>query len=126
MNVEPGHPVSKNYQELIESLKDALTNREGIDSNKSGLTDFNEGSVILTIVHAVARELALIYKQIGVAYDSAFIDEATGIALDNVVALLGVKRRQASKAEGEVTFFRDKMTTKTITIRKNTRCFFCR
>lgn len=71
----------------------------------SGLTDFTPGSVVGTLVHAVARQMKQIYDQMDEAYRRAFIDEASGVALDNVVALLGVVRNPALKATGEVTFF---------------------
>lgn len=71
----------------------------------SGLTDFNAGSVAGTLVRAVSRELKLLYEQMDQAYRRAFIDIAQGVALDNVVALLGIVRHPALPARGEVTFF---------------------
>ena len=50
----------------------------------AGLTDFNPGSVVGTLVRAVARELKLLYEQMDQAYRRAFIDEASGAGLDNV------------------------------------------
>jgi hypothetical protein len=70
----------------------------------SGLTDFNAGGVAGTLLRAVARELTLLYGQMDEAYRRAFIDGASGVALDNVVALLGVTRNPARKAKGAVTF----------------------
>ena len=87
----------------------------------AGLTDFNPGSVLGTLVRAFARELKLLYEQMDGAYRRAFIDEATGVALDNVVALLGVERNPATKSEGEVTFFRQKAAEETVSIPVNTR-----
>ena len=72
----------------------------------AGLTDFNAGSVVGTLVRAAAREMKLLYEQMDEAYRRAFIDVAEGVALDNVVALLGVGRNPALPAQGEVTFFR--------------------
>jgi uncharacterized phage protein gp47/JayE len=74
----------------------------------AGLTDFNEGSVIGTLVRAAAREMAAIYEQIDQAYRRAFIDHAQGAALDNVVALLGIARNPPIPAVGQITFFRKK------------------
>lgn len=71
----------------------------------SGITDFNAGSVSGTLVRAVARELKFLYEQMDQAYRRAFIDIAQGVALDNVVALLGIVRNQALPAKGFVTFF---------------------
>ncbi|HEX2172927.1 MAG TPA: hypothetical protein VHL09_10840, partial [Dehalococcoidia bacterium] len=66
----------------------------------AGLTDFNPGSVVGTLVRAVAREMKLIYEQMDEAYRRAFIDVASGVALDNVVALLGLGRNPALPARG--------------------------
>ena len=87
----------------------------------AGLTDFNPGSVVGTLVRAVARELKLLYEQMDQAYRRAFIDEASGAGLDNVVALLGVTRNPAIKAQGEVTFFLKAATTRNILVRAGTR-----
>ena len=87
----------------------------------AGLTDFNPGSVVGTLVRAVARELKLLYEQMDQAYRRAFIDEASGAGLDNVVALLGVTRNPSIKAQGEVTFFLKAPTTRNIPVRAGTR-----
>jgi uncharacterized phage protein gp47/JayE len=87
----------------------------------SGLTDLNPGSVIGTILRAAAREMAQLYAQMDEVYRRALIDHATGVALDNVVALLGVKRTPALKATGKVTFARKKAPTETLTIARGTR-----
>jgi len=87
----------------------------------SGLTDFNPGSVAGTLLRAVAREVTLLYNQMNEAYRRAFIDEADGAALDNVVALLGVRRNPALKAAGRVTFFRKKAAQQTVVIRPGTK-----
>ncbi|MES2443253.1 MAG: hypothetical protein V4574_10520 [Pseudomonadota bacterium] len=70
------------------------------------LTDLNIGSVTRTIVEAMSRELAGLYAQLNLAYDSAFIETATGDALDQVTALLDYKRFRAGHAVGSVTFTR--------------------
>jgi len=87
----------------------------------AGLTDFNPGSVIGTLIRTVAREMKLLYEQMDQAYRRAFIDQATGVALDNVVALLGVTRNPATKARGSVTFSRKTATDRDITIPAGTR-----
>src|SRR5947209_4674190 len=87
----------------------------------SGLTDLNPGSVAGTILRAVAREITALYAQMDQAYRRAFIDDATGVALDNVVALLGVQRIPALKAKGTATFLRKKPATQTVVIPKGTR-----
>jgi len=87
----------------------------------SGLTDFNPGSVAGTLLRAVARETALMYAQMDQAYRRAFIDDATGVALDSVVALLGVKRIPAQAASGRVTFMRKKAAAQAVTVPAGTR-----
>ncbi|MFH7245303.1 MAG: baseplate J/gp47 family protein [Spirulina sp.] len=86
----------------------------------AGLTDFNPGSVVGTLVRAFARELKLLYGQMDEAYRRAFIDTAEGVALDNVVRLLDVERKRAEKAQGHVVFTR-KDTTQAVTIPQGTR-----
>lgn len=87
----------------------------------AGLTDFNPGSVVGTLVRALARELKLLYEQMDQAYRRAFIDEATGAGLDSVVALLGVTRNPPIKAQGEVTFFLKTPASRNVPIRAGTR-----
>jgi len=87
----------------------------------SGLTDFNEGSVVGTLLRAVARELTLAYAAMDEAYRRGFLDQATGVALDNVTALLGVMRNPARKAAGHVTFSRKKPADQDVVIKKATR-----
>ena len=82
----------------------------------AGLTDFNPGSVIGTLVRAVAREFKVLYEQMDQAYRRAFIDVAAGVALDNVVALLGVERHPAIKARGQVTYLRRTATDRPVVI----------
>lgn len=72
----------------------------------SPITDVNVGSVARTLLEAVATELASLYGQLNIAYDSGFVETATGSALDRVVALLGYKRFRAGRAVGTVTFRR--------------------
>ena len=80
------------------------------------LTDLNVGSVVRTIVEAMGRELAALYAQLNIAYDSGFLDTATGVSLDRVVALLSYARRRAGRAVGSVTFNRRAGSIGSITI----------
>ncbi len=87
----------------------------------SGLTDFNPGSGVSTLVRAVARGIKVLYEQMDEAYRRAFVEQATGVALDNVVALLGVARNPAQKARGEVTFQIQRAAGETVLIAPGTR-----
>ncbi|MBM3291595.1 hypothetical protein FJY84_02840 [Candidatus Bathyarchaeota archaeon] len=73
----------------------------------TNITDANPGSVIRTIVEAVGRELDFLYAQMNYMYLSGYVDTATGSALDLVVSLLGIIRKQAEPATGLVTFGRN-------------------
>src|SRR5712691_3127721 len=70
------------------------------------INDLNVGSVIRTLMEAVCKEQALSYAKLNLAYDSAFLDSATGSSLDRVVALLGYQRFRAGRPVGAVTFRR--------------------
>lgn len=70
------------------------------------ITDLNAGSVARTLMEAAAKEMAILYAQLNLAYDSAFLETATGSSLDRVVALLGYRRFRAGSPVGTVAFAR--------------------
>lgn len=70
------------------------------------ITDVNPGSVVRTIIESIAVEMGFLYTQLDAVYESSFIDTAEGQALDLVVAMLGVSRKPAEHAAGDVTFGR--------------------
>ncbi|MGD8960689.1 MAG: hypothetical protein PVI27_12650, partial [Desulfobacteraceae bacterium] len=70
------------------------------------LDDIVVGSVTRTLAEAIGLEIARLYAQLEAVYQSGFIDSATGRALENVVALLGISRIQAGRFSGEVEFTR--------------------
>ena len=72
-----------------------------------GITDVNPGSVTRTLVESIALEMDYLYAQMSQVYNAGFIDTATGKALDLVVSMLGVTRKAAGYATGEVTFGRN-------------------
>lgn len=80
------------------------------------LTDINVGSVVRTVLESISREIALLYAQLNLVYDSAFLDTATGSSLDRVVALLGLTRFKAGRATGSVTLTRSPRAIGSITI----------
>jgi hypothetical protein len=90
-------------------------------SVQPAVTDLHVGSVVRTLAEAVALEMARLYAQLEVVYDSGFIDTATGSALDNVVSLLGIERVAGGRPAGEVEFTRAQNSTGTITIPAGTR-----
>ncbi len=87
----------------------------------AGLTDFNQGSVAGTLLRAVAYEFTALYAQLDEAYRRAFVDQATGVGLENVVALLGIRRKAPLAATGSVTFSRRRATPTPVPIPPGTR-----
>lgn len=89
--------VPKKFNEIYEDMRDRTT----------VVTDFSIGSVTRTMYESFAFEMALLYEKMNLVYLSAYVDSAAGPQLDNVVAILGIKRGLPDFAEGEVTFQRD-------------------
>ncbi|WP_422050568.1 baseplate J/gp47 family protein [Shimia sp.] len=87
----------------------------------SPITDINVGSVARTLSEAVAREIATLYEQLNQTYRSGFVNSAEGAALDQVVAILGLKRKTGDFASGLVAFFRDPQVVGDVTIASGTR-----
>lgn len=85
------------YAELTASTQDKLP----------GQVDFEVGSVVRTLYESFSYELALLYEQMDQVYQSAFIDTASGVQLEMVAAILGIRRGLPDFAEGEVVFERD-------------------
>ena len=88
---------------------------------RSGLTDFRDGSVAASLVRALARELKTLYDQMDEAYRRGFVDTASGVALDNVVALLGLTRNVPRKSEGAVIYSRASATGPAVTVPAGSR-----
>lgn len=86
----------------------------------SRLTDRNPGSVTATLGESFAREYAVLHKQMQMIYESAFVDTSTGSSLDHVAALLGLDRKDAKFAGGEVLFRRTTPAEGDITIPSGT------
>lgn len=86
----------------------------GVDA--SPINDVNVGSVVRTLVEAMSRELATIYAQLNLAYDSAYVSTAEGRSLERVVELLGYERFRAGRPVGTVRFSRRTGSLGNITI----------
>ena len=85
------------------------------------LTDIYTGSVVRTLAETVAVEIAQLYAQLEMVYESGFIDTATGKSLDNVVSLLGISRIKADRPTGIVQFTRAQGSTGLVSIPAGTR-----
>lgn len=86
-----------------------------------GVNDLYPGSVVRTLMEAVALESASLYAQMEVVYKSGFIDTAEGRALDHVVSLLGLSRVLAGRNTAELRFTRVAGTRGAITLPAGTR-----
>jgi len=80
------------------------------------LNDRNPGSVLRTLAEAFAREFAVLSHQLDLVYDAAFVGTAAGRDLDHVAALVGLSRRGATHARGEVVFRRTTPAPADITV----------
>ncbi len=90
-------------------------------SSQPVLTDLLTGSVLRTLAESVALEIARLYAQLEVVYQSGFVDTATDRALDNVVALLGINRVKGGRPAGVVEFTRSPGSGGVINIPAGTR-----
>ena len=88
---------------------------------QASLTDIYPGSVLRTISETVALEIGRLYAQMEAVYQAAFVDTASGSALDKVVAILGVERVTGNHPAGEVMFTRAETSRGAITIPAGTR-----
>lgn len=86
----------------------------------SALTDCNVGSVTRTLMETFARQLALTELSLKHIYESAFLETATGRALDKIVALMGIRRIPSGHPTVSVLFTRAPGTSGRITIPANT------
>ena len=70
------------------------------------VNDLYPGSVVRTLLEAVALETAGLYAQMQAVYEAGFIATASGSALDHVVALLGIERVLAGRNAATLEFRR--------------------
>jgi hypothetical protein len=85
------------------------------------LTDIYTGSVVRTLSESLALEIAELYAQLELVYDSGFVDTASDRALDHVVALLGIERVRGGFATGLLEFTRAANSRGAINIPAGTR-----
>lgn len=98
---------SKNYNTLLEEMKESAI------ANGSGLTDFNDGSIIMTIFEATARPI-----------EQGYIDTRNGYS-NNLRAIpysvFDFKQKAGQKASVEVKFTRNAALPSVSTIPSRTR-----
>lgn len=84
------------------------------------LNDRHPGSVVRTLAEAFALEFAVLSHQLELVHEAAFVDTAGGLDLEQLAALVGVQRRGATHAVGEVVFRRSTAAPADITIAAGT------
>lgn len=83
--------------------------------------DLHVGSVLRTLAESFSLELAGLYAQAEVVYESGFIDTAQNRSLENVVALLGIDRIKAGRNTTKIKFSRSANSVGDIHIPAGTR-----
>ena len=91
----------------------------GVVDNTS-ITNLNPGSVIRTIIEAIAKAFSDLYQLIHTVTRAGFIQTAEGKWLDLKVRELGLTRKEGQKTTGYITFYRNTPKDENITIPKGT------
>jgi len=116
MPIEDGDYEQRDETEINSSLENEARNRFGDD------IDLTEDSVFSTIIGSLATVLANNQEEsLDAIYDSAYLDTATGEDLDNVVSIVGIKRRSATQATGVQRFTSDSVPNSSETVSRDTR-----
>jgi uncharacterized phage protein gp47/JayE len=102
--------LKKNQQDIYEALVADLRKR------MPELTDFESGSVIRSMLETIAFEQAVFYEQLDYVYNAPFVNTATGLNLEKVVAILDVTRNEPDFALGKVVFWKEEKFTEDIII----------
>jgi len=85
------------------------------------LNDRNPGSVVRLFSESFAREYAVLSRQLEAVYRAGFLETSTGRDLDQLVALVGIARRDRSYAVGTAIFSRSTPSPADIFIPSGTR-----
>ncbi len=87
------------FRSIVERLTDSM-----VKSNL--ISDINTGSVAKLMAESFAREMAVFYSVLENAHVAGYLETAGSTALENVVAVLGMKRAKGQLLKGTVTFSR--------------------
>ncbi|UBF22397.1 baseplate J-like protein [Haloarcula virus HCTV-15] len=101
MTVKNGRFASQSEEEILDAMVADAKEYFGEDLNDT------ETAIVRTFYRPIAARLAEAQEDIGLVLDSSQIDHASGAALDLLCALIGIRRKSAKRASGEVTFSRD-------------------
>ena len=114
MTMENGRFVPDTEDEVLQVLMDNARSVFGEDLND------DEEAVIRFFYKPVARLIAKSQNDLRTVLDSAQLDFAEGAALDLLTALIGVRRKRATRAAGRATFSRETAASVDYTIPKGT------
>jgi len=115
MTIINGQYEKLTEQEITDALEQELQDQFGAD------IDLTESSVFSTLISTLAAVLAENQeKSLQDVYQSAFLDTATGIDLERIVALIGLQRRQATHATGVQRFLASGKVTQDYVIQRGT------
>ena len=81
--------LKKNQQDIYENMVADLRSR------LPEVTDFQQGSVIRSLIETLAFEQATFYQQLDHIYNASFVNTASGPNLEKVVAILDVYRNES-------------------------------
>lgn len=99
----------KTYTELVSDMIAAV-------GEKTGLTNFNVGSVIRTKIEVFAEVVGELYAYGSEMLKQGFLDTATGVWLDRKALEYGLTRKAAVKTQGTVVYSRAVAKPTNITI----------
>lgn len=89
---------------ILQNMIDYLENYTNWPDCIPKLTDFSKGSVLYTLLNAIATAIDSNAYAIYMAKQAAFLSTATGSDLDNKAADFGIIRKPAVSAKGIFTF----------------------
>lgn len=112
--VTPTGFVRKPFTAILADLEARIRANLGDD------IDLLPHTLFYQLLEACGYEIALIWDSLEDLYYSGYIEFATGISLDYLIALLTIRRKAATSATGTVSFSRNP-SGQTVTIPKGTR-----
>jgi uncharacterized phage protein gp47/JayE len=99
----------KSYQQIVGDMLRKITSITGIN-------DFHKGSVILTIIEAMAQEIFTEYGALINILDNFSLDNVSGIDLDNKAKEFGLERLEATFSSGFTKIIDNTITKKFTTV----------
>ncbi len=82
--------------------------------DETEITSFSPGSIARTLLEIYNTELIDLQTYLDFRFSQMFVDQASGNFLDNIGKLFGLSRKDSSYAMGDVKFYIDPATGKTL------------